>query len=282
MVKHVARADDVARTGYVICEKICKQIQLADVVCAELSCDNANVFYELGLAYAIDRNISLFVQKSVIERRSGVMKKLGLGTEYFNQYDPFEMLDAKTVNLWNASENAVPPTSRNDQIVVMLADTTPFKEMVNRQELSYTIDGLCRGAVHRTLDRFVLQGDSSWDLSSRRTIIVKPEGYFENAKEITFLDVRDRIRNAACVIICTHELEPCSYFWLGFAHGLEKDVIPITVEYSDGRSPSATNTASNTETEASLSSSSLPFDMRALWHISFRHDRPTDLEKRAR
>lgn len=277
VVDHVSRADDVARTGYVICEKICKQIQLADVICAELSCDNPNVFYELGLAYAIDRNISLFVQKSVIERRSAIIKKLGLGNDFLNHYDPFEMLDAKTVKLWKVSDHVLPPSSRNDQVVIMLANTTPFSETINKQELSYTIDGLCRGAIHRTLDRFQAQDDSAWDLSSRHTIILKPEGYIENETQITFQDVVDRIRNASCIIICTHESEPCSYFWLGFSHGIEKDVIPITVEYN--QISSFVNSDLSIENDIERSSTSLPFDIRALWHISFRHDQPTDLEK---
>ena len=278
VVAKVRRADDVARTGYVICEKICKQIQLADVICAELSCDNANVFYELGLSYAIDRNIALFIQKSVQEKRGSLIKKLGLGIDHYNLYDPFEMLDAKTVNLWNASDHKVPPTSKNDKVAVLLADTTPFSETVNGQILAYTVDALSRGAIHRTLDKFRKQDGSSWDMLNRHTITVRADGYIENAKEITFPDVEERIRNASCVLICTHESEPCSYFWLGFAHGLEKDVIPITVQCDESeRSPG--NAPSSLECQSKKQSTmGLPFDMRALWHVSFPHAKPTDLE----
>jgi len=278
VVSEVNRADDVARTGYVICEKICKQVQLADVICAELSCDNANVFYELGLAYAIDRNIALFVQKSVQDKRAALIKKLGLGNDHYNLYDPFEMLDAKTVNVWNASDHAVPPTSRNDKVAVLLADTTPFSEVVNGQTLTYTVDALCRGAIHRTLDKFRKQDGSPWDIQNRHTITIRADGYIENAKEVTFPDVEERIRNASCVLICTHDSEPSSYFWLGFAHGLEKDVIPITVQ-CDQEERSHDDSVSYQQREAKkLSAVGLPFDMRALWHVSFPHIKPTDLE----
>jgi len=260
VVNAVSRADDVARTGYVICEKICKQIQLSDVVCAEISCDNANVFYELGLAYAIDRNIALFIQKSVHARRDAVIKHLALESEDYNTYDPFAMLSAKKVNLWNASKHKVPPTSLNDKITVLLADTTPFEEVVSGQTLKYTIDGLCRGAVHRTLDKFTDDADAAWRLAGRCTVTVKDGEYVENEKSITFEDVESRIRNSACVVIATHESEPCSFFWLGFAHGLEKDVIPITVQTTHSEHIG------------------LPFDMRALWHISFPHAKPRELE----
>jgi hypothetical protein len=45
------RADQIQRTGYVICEKICRRIQACDFIVADVSVPNPNVFYELGLAY---------------------------------------------------------------------------------------------------------------------------------------------------------------------------------------------------------------------------------------
>jgi hypothetical protein len=47
------RADQVRRTGYVICEKICRRIQESSFVVVDVSIDNANVFYEFGLAYGL-------------------------------------------------------------------------------------------------------------------------------------------------------------------------------------------------------------------------------------
>jgi hypothetical protein len=53
----ILRADQVGRTGYVICNKICKKIQDSDFVLADISADNPNVFYELGLAYGLKHKI---------------------------------------------------------------------------------------------------------------------------------------------------------------------------------------------------------------------------------
>ena len=53
----IIKADQVRKTGYVICEKICKKIQESDFVIADISMPNANVFYELGLAYGIGQKI---------------------------------------------------------------------------------------------------------------------------------------------------------------------------------------------------------------------------------
>lgn len=276
VVENVWRADNVARTGYVICEKICKQIQLSQIICAEISCDNPNVFYELGLSYALDRNISLFIQKSIDKKRDHLKKMLSLASDLYNSYDPFEMLEAKTVNLWNHSKYSVPPTPNNDSITILLGDTTPFPEVINGQELSYSIDGLCRGAVSRTLDKLLKKNTASWPLDKRHTVILSSKGYIENNKEITFQDVENRIRNASCVIVSTHESQPSSYFWLGFAHGLEKDVIPITVEYKDKNN--GIDRENQQQTMPEKGSSVLPFDTRALWHIAFPFNKPIELE----
>lgn len=41
----ILRADQISRTGYVICEKICRKIQDSDFVVADISVANPNVFY---------------------------------------------------------------------------------------------------------------------------------------------------------------------------------------------------------------------------------------------
>lgn len=54
---HVIRADSAPSSNFVICSRICQQLQMADLVVVDLSYKNANVFYELGLAVALDKLI---------------------------------------------------------------------------------------------------------------------------------------------------------------------------------------------------------------------------------
>jgi nucleoside 2-deoxyribosyltransferase len=292
VMEKVSRADDIAKTGYVICEKICKQIQLADLVCAEISCDNPNVLYELGLAYALERSIALFVKKKL--DRNDILKKLGLTESDYNIYYSFDLLNTEDVKLWRLAANKKRPLSTDDKTVIILADSRKFVECINEQPLSYSIDGLCRGAINKTLD--VLDEElkkeiESINLNNRKTITFKSgevKGYFEDKysgdkkkEAISFLDVENYIRNASCVIICTHDSEPLSYFWLGFSHGLQKDVIPITVSL---KGANAWTTQSfdkeiikNNVIDYDRSEASLPFDIRALWHISFQYNHPNDL-----
>ena len=59
----LAKADEVRRPGVIICEGICKRIQESDFIVADISVPNANVFYELGLAYGVNQKIFLLQQK---------------------------------------------------------------------------------------------------------------------------------------------------------------------------------------------------------------------------
>lgn len=53
----LVRADDYAENSHVLCESICAKIQEADMVIADLSYESPNVFYELGLAVALEKKI---------------------------------------------------------------------------------------------------------------------------------------------------------------------------------------------------------------------------------
>jgi len=61
------RADEVHDIGYIVCEKICRKIQESDLVLAEISLKNQNVFYEIGLAYGLERPIVFMRNAKVIE-----------------------------------------------------------------------------------------------------------------------------------------------------------------------------------------------------------------------
>lgn len=47
---HVRRADSNPVSNYIICNRICQQLQTADLIIVDVSVESANVFYEFGLA----------------------------------------------------------------------------------------------------------------------------------------------------------------------------------------------------------------------------------------
>lgn len=54
---HVHRADSNPVSNNIICNRICQQIQIADLIIVDVSVESANVFYELGLATAFNKLI---------------------------------------------------------------------------------------------------------------------------------------------------------------------------------------------------------------------------------
>lgn len=53
----VTRADTDPASNYVICNRICQQLQTADLVIVDVSSQNPNVFYEFGMAVALGKLI---------------------------------------------------------------------------------------------------------------------------------------------------------------------------------------------------------------------------------
>lgn len=54
---NVIRADSNTETNYVICNRVCQQMQIADLVIVDVSVENTNVFYEFGMAAAFNKLI---------------------------------------------------------------------------------------------------------------------------------------------------------------------------------------------------------------------------------
>lgn len=54
---NVIRADSDPVSNYVICNRVCQQMQIADLVIVDVSVENTNVFYEFGMAVALGKMI---------------------------------------------------------------------------------------------------------------------------------------------------------------------------------------------------------------------------------
>lgn len=54
---NVVRSDSDPASNYVICSRICMQMQIADLIIVDVSLQNPNVFYEFGMAVALDKLI---------------------------------------------------------------------------------------------------------------------------------------------------------------------------------------------------------------------------------
>ncbi len=54
---HAIRADTTYASNFIMCSRICQQMLTADLVVVDVSVENANVFYELGMAVALGKLI---------------------------------------------------------------------------------------------------------------------------------------------------------------------------------------------------------------------------------
>lgn len=54
---NVLRSDTEPANNYVVCNRICQQLQIADLIVVDVSSQNPNVFYELGMAIAMQKLI---------------------------------------------------------------------------------------------------------------------------------------------------------------------------------------------------------------------------------
>lgn len=54
---NVIRADSNTASNYIICNRVCQQMQIADLVIVDVSVENTNVFYEFGMAAAFGKLI---------------------------------------------------------------------------------------------------------------------------------------------------------------------------------------------------------------------------------
>jgi hypothetical protein len=82
--KEIRRADEFRNIGYVMCEKICRRIQEAELVVVDFSVDNPNVFYEFGLAVGLNKPILIICDNQLSTsngRAKDFWKSLGIPFE---------------------------------------------------------------------------------------------------------------------------------------------------------------------------------------------------------
>lgn len=77
----VERADSESATNYVICDRICQQMLIADLIIVDVSWQNPNVFYEFGMSVALGKLIlpicysESFYKKQLPTKLKKIIKK---------------------------------------------------------------------------------------------------------------------------------------------------------------------------------------------------------------
>lgn len=272
----IIKADQVRKTGYVICEKICKKIQESDYVMADISMPNANVFYELGLAYGIGQKIITvyhYKEKFGVEI-SKYLSDAGCKSYAYEDLKPLMMDHFPLSNyVWQRnhsfSPEAMPTTLLIDNLNFPGASFNASVEDTSREvsgDISLSFASNVAAAVGVAIDNI------SSEIRSGQLSIKIPDTYYplihelrtakEVQKDANFFDVLEKIEQSFCAIIRTggKNCNPMMYFWLGYCHARGKNVIPITTIANEGELID-----------------DLAFDIRALWHMTFSLKNPSSL-----
>ncbi len=247
------RADRAFQLGFVMCTKICKLMQQSDYVLADVTLDNPNVFYELGLAWG-------FGKKVVLLRDTDAPFAPGFRELFGSNWK--RLLSYKELLAIEREAKPVQASRFSGYLDTMNIDVTKEYDIEAKRSQGAYIPGkricfFCRDGLTDT--KFYLRAIQAASEQIRSGEAWQLE-VVPVAAEI-LCDVLPRELSASKVLIVdvTHYAEQADtsmYFALGLSHAMGRETIPIT------------NRAKSHDMS--------PFDVRGLWQVYF--DKLRDLE----
>lgn len=286
--ENVQRADEVRDIGYIVCEKICRKIQQADFVLADVTLRNANVSYELGLSYGLERPIVLLEDEQsnddVLEDPC-FRQSLKRDRNSALRYPGIEELDADSTDHELTRFVMRPPKHKGhtgDLKISFLRVQRGVGEGQDTGRLGHDLDlrrvipavvGVAmadiRTDVKQKGDGKVLEpwedvvtkiDDTEWkEFASAKPIVVDGRG--------GFTDVSGKIESSFCTIIDVSDNDPVACFWLGYCHARGLNVIPVYRLKDPAKKPAQTEHDSDRGPK-------LAFDIRALWYAEYEGQKP--------
>jgi hypothetical protein len=302
---NVLRADEVRDIGYIVCEKICRKIQESDLVIADVSLKNANVFYEIGLSYGLERPIVLLQNQ---DSNEGVLKDKCFEQSLDLRKKPTEgkkhsVLEYPGIEKLNSDYD-------NHQIPKFVIDPPKRTKQISHLNIHYLrVDRNNGGLGHNQIMNHditlnfnkvisavvgVAMADILSDIKDKikndefrepwenvvAGISEKDWSNFSSAKEIkvdgtrTFSEIANDIESSFCTIIDVTDNDPVACFWLGYGHARGLNVIPVYRLESGGERDHARDSITN--------ESRLAFDIRALWYAEYESKRPYTFKTKIR
>lgn len=262
----LSRADQAFQLGFIMCQRICRRIQNALFVIADVTRPNPNVFYELGLSYGLNKKIILIGQKSLSDAFTfGLVKNNESYIQYrsledFNRKDMFVNAFKKpVVNVFGVSAL---PKAKILNIVneehsikglyhsILKESIEDLKKGKNWEEMHYSSEEKGRNPGDRNDSE--KQEESESKLKNDWEVATRSISFNSKIDEMIsdFQDCKIAVVDSSFYGSRDTDLNPYLFFCLGLGHGFQKEVVPLT----------------NTPTSANI----LPFDVRGLWHIFFR------------
>ena len=308
--EQIRRADQYRNIGYVMCEKICRRIQDASLVAVDLSLDNPNVFYELGLAVGLDKPLLVLCDEVRWKKRGQdegdrLLQALGLAKPDLNlkpqvlQYPNVGFIEGKNNPIEKfVTRVQIQQLQPKMRIVPLLEwDDGPGGDA---DDIGVTFEQALKAALGVALRRLSAQYANQETAAIATAIAsleeqVRTMGQEHNSKLYLaqgsdgkprpFDEVANQLNSAfACIIDLAGE-SPLAYFWLGYCHARSINVIPICRDKGKKQQDStlanvlpwvvypldaSTAAEHNQQPLRSMREHVLAFDIRALWYIDYR------------
>ena len=294
---HIRRADHVRSTGYIVCEKICHVLQETDLVIADITFPNPNVFYELGLAYGLERPIIFMVNDADKTSPHGVMRKdalrncLALDDKEVFLYPGVAPINPDTLPYALEEHVKRPPQAQGmvRELKISVLKTKPQRlpapgQAEAPEDITLDVYGLLEGAVAVAMSDIVreVQAKEDKDKAPWEQVLsaladegngkrdsLRQANMIEVGPAATFQAVAEALGSSFCTIIDVSENDPLGLFWLGYCHGRGLDAIPFD------RKPASPVADDRDEAERGSrpcprAMKRLAFDIRALWYME--HD----------
>ncbi len=296
--EYVQRADEVRDIGYVVCEKICRKIQEADLILSEVTYSNPNVFYEIGLSYGLNCPIVLLRNggtRNWSTNDNCVRQSLDIQEEKLFSYPGIDILDVNS-----------------DRYDLSRCVTHPPKYEGGKRELKITVLRIVRDQdIENTATQAqddidlefnnVLSGAVGVAMAEIRNDIKQENGKYSHepwinvVREIddnswkkfsstndkvvdgrsNFYEIAGSVSSSFCTLIDVSSNDPVACFWLGYCHARGLNAIPVY------RIPgTVVNDEINAET--SIKEHRLAFDIRALWYAEYDSGKPYEFKTKIR
>jgi hypothetical protein len=257
----VQRADEVRDIGYIICEKICRRVQEADLVLADISLSNANVFYEIGLAFGLERPIVFMHNEKDHEPLLSdhrIAQSLNLPTDEGNQKN--KLLKYPGVGALDLSKEdyhldryvlrppRLPRPARKLSICMLRTEKSPPEaksdsdrshERRGRRDITLNFPEVIGGAVGVAMAQIRSEAKEpkpenkpAWQQVVATTAQTEWQSFASlvhiavDGKE-SFEKIAARIEESFGTVIDVSGSDVVAYFWLGYCHARGLNAIPV-------------------------------------------------------
>lgn len=294
---HVQRADEVRDIGYIVCEKICRKVQEADLILSEVTYSNPNVFYEIGLSYGLNRPIILMRNGSTQEAATNdncVRQSLKIEDEMLFKYPGIDILNINSDRHNLSRFVSHPPTyegvKRELKISVLRIVREQSKGNLEQKpsgdiELDFkdVLSGVV-GVAMAEIRNEILRDDGKYAREPWSSVVreINDETWevFASAKDIvvdgrsSFDEIAGKVSSSFCTIIDVSSNDPVACFWLGYCHARGLNAIPVY------RVQSTEN--GKQEDKQKEEEHRLAFDIRALWYAEYHSEKPYEFKTKIR